>query len=258
MTSDAVFISVNRLRQRKAPMVVGDWIMDSGAFTEISTHGRYRHHVSEYAADIRQWASNGRLLAAVAQDWMCEDPILKRAAVAEGLMPAPAGFKHDDPHAFKSLVKVPWPRTGQAAEQLAAHQRRTIQRFDELRREDTAGVYILPVLQGFAPRDYVRHIRMYGTRLAHGAWVGVGSVCKRNGDPDSILAVLRAIKDERPDLKLHGFGLKTTALQSYEIRGLLETADSMSWSLAARKQGRNANDWREAKRFYDLIESFDW
>jgi hypothetical protein len=39
---DAAFISVNRLRTRKAPMQVRDWIMDSGAFTEISSHGHYR------------------------------------------------------------------------------------------------------------------------------------------------------------------------------------------------------------------------
>ena len=40
--------------------------MDSGAFTEISTHGHYRHSVSEYADQIKRWASTGNLLAAVA------------------------------------------------------------------------------------------------------------------------------------------------------------------------------------------------
>lgn len=61
------------------------------------------------------------------------------------------------------------------------HQRLTIERYDELLRCDT-GVYIMPVLQGYAPKDYVSHVRQYGYRLAQGAWVGVGSVCKRNGD----------------------------------------------------------------------------
>ena len=78
---DAAFISVNRLRDRKRPFVVGDWIMDSGAFTEISTHGRYRHDVSEYAAQIRRWSTNGNLLAAVAQDWMCETFILVKTGL---------------------------------------------------------------------------------------------------------------------------------------------------------------------------------
>jgi hypothetical protein len=94
-----------------------------------------------------------------------------------------------------------------------------------------------------------------GARLAPGAWVGVGSVCKRNGSPAAIEAVLLAIKRERPDLRLHGFGLKSTALSSRLVRELLHTADSMAWSFAARKQGRNANCWREAMAFKDRIEA---
>ena len=209
---DAAFVSVNRLRTRKAPMVIGDWIMDSGAFTEITTHGRYRHSVEQYAAEIRRWSGNGNLLAAVAQDFMCEPFVVKKTGLS-----------------------------------VAEHQRLTILRYDELLACDTAGIYILPVLQGFTPDDYVRHLHAYGTRLSIGQWVGVGSVCKRNGDIRMIEAVLKAIKQARPDLRLHGFGLKTTALSSGLVRSLLYTADSMAWSYSARKQGRNANDWKEAK-----------
>jgi hypothetical protein len=53
---------------------------------------------------------------------------------------------------------------------------------------------------------------------------------------------------------LHGFGLKTTALSSGLVQALLHTADSMAWSYSARKQGRNANDWREAQRWTDRIK----
>jgi hypothetical protein len=216
---DAAFISVNRLRTRKAPLQTREWIMDSGAFTEISTHGHYRHGVAEYAAEIRRWASNGsgRLLAAVAQDWMCEPWIVKRTGLT-----------------------------------VQGHQRLTIERYDALLAENT-GVYILPVLQGFDPSDYVRHLAMYGERLKPGQWVGVGSVCKRNGDPRAIAAVLLAIKQARPDLQLHGFGLKTTALADPLVRSMLHTADSMAWSFHARKNGRNANDWREAVRWVSAI-----
>lgn len=215
---DAAFVSVNRLRGRKSTFVVGEWIMDSGAFTEISTHGHYRHDVASYAAEIRRWAGNGDLLAAVAQDWMCEPWILAK--------------------------------TGLTVER---HQHLTVERYDALLREDVGGVYILPVLQGYAPDDYVQHIRMYGARLAHGQWVGVGSVCKRNGDTRAVAAVLLAIKQERPDLRLHGFGLKTTALADPLIRSLLETADSMAWSFSARREGRSPNDWREAVRWTSAI-----
>lgn len=213
---DAAFISVNRLRSRKAPFVVGDWIMDSGAFTEISTHGRYRHGVGEYAAEIRRWAGNGNLLAAVAQDWMCEPHIVAKTGLS-----------------------------------VLEHQRLTIERYDALLAERT-GIYILPVLQGYAPADYVAHLAMYGDRL-RGAWVGVGSVCKRNGDPGQVAAVLLAIKQVRPDLRLHGFGLKTTALADPLVRSLLETADSMAWSFNARRNGRNANDWKEAVQWVKNI-----
>ncbi len=156
------------------------------------------------------------MLAAVSQDYMCEAWILEKTGLT-----------------------------------IADHQGLTIERYDAIRAKTTA--YIMPVLQGFAPADYVAHVRAYGERLTHGMWVGVGSVCKRNGDPGAIYAVLSAIKAERPDLLLHGFGLKTTALADGGVADLLHTADSMAWSFAARKQGRNANDWREAKGFENRI-----
>jgi hypothetical protein len=84
-------------------------------------------------------------------------------------------------------------------------------------------------------------------------WVGVGSVCKRNSSPCLILDVLMAIKMERPDLRLHGFGLKTTALAHGTIRSMLESADSMAWSFAARRLGTGANDWRNAEKFRKTV-----
>lgn len=216
----AAFISVNRIRNRKGPFVVKDWIMDSGAFSTIHKHGGYPHPVSEYADQIKRWKRNGNLLAAVSQDYMTEPAMLERTGLT-----------------------------------IAEHQRLTIERYDALLAEDT-GVYILPVLQGCQPDEYVSHIRQYGDRLGAGAWVGVGSVCKRNGDPRAIEAVLYAIHCERPDLRLHGFGLKQTAFGSSLITRLLYSADSMAWSFAARMQGRNGNDWREAENWINSGEMF--
>lgn len=218
---DSSFVSVNRLRGRKGPFVVGDWIMDSGAFSEISIHGHYRHSVAEYASQIKRWRANGNLLAAVAQDYMCEPWIVAKTGLS-----------------------------------VAEHQRLTVERYDALLAEDV-GVYVLPVLQGFEAGDYLTHLRAYGGRLAPGAWVGVGSICKRN-DPRAVQAVLLEIKNERPDLRLHGFGLKKTALGDPLIRSLLYTADSMAWSFAARRTGGNSNDWREAKKWTHEIVSRPW
>lgn len=215
---EASFVSVNRLRNRKGPFKVTDWIMDSGAFSTITTHGGYPHPVDEYAAHIRRWRRNGHLVAAVSQDYMCEPAMLAKTGLT-----------------------------------VSEHQRLTIERYDALLRCDV-GCYILPVLQGYAPSDYVAHMTQYGNRLGGGAWVGVGSICKRNKSPSLILDVLIAIKTERPDLRLHGFGLKITALGNGTIRALLESADSMAWSFAARRTGGNANDWRNAELFRQAVE----
>jgi hypothetical protein len=191
--------------------------MDSGAFTELSTHGRYRHSVEEYAAEANRWTSDPALQAVVAQDYMCEPFILEKTGLT-----------------------------------VADHQRLTIERYDAL-LPLVPGNYVMPVLQGYTPADYLRHLEAYGARLWPCMWVGVGSVCKRNASPRAIEGILAAIKRARPDLRLHGFGLKTTALGLGTVRELLHSADSMAWSYAARKQGRNANDWREAARFVGRI-----
>lgn len=216
---DRAFISINRIRERKSSFHCKRWIMDSAAFTEISTHGAYRHTVAQYATAAKRWENDPGLIAIVSQDYMCEPFILAK--------------------------------TGLTIEQ---HQTLTIQRYDELMHHQLRP-YILPVLQGFYPRDYVVHIRQYGWRLPENAWVGVGSVCKRNSTPLTVLWVLQAIKAERPDLRLHGFGLKLTALALPEIRALLATADSMAWSLRGRQIGRG-NDWAFAKDWERRILGF--
>lgn len=216
---ERAFVSVNTIRDRKGPFVVGEWVMDSGAFMELYKYGHYRHSVEHYAEQIKRWSGNGELVAAVTQDYMCEPFILAKTGLT-----------------------------------IADHQRLTIERYDALLACDT-GVYIMPVLQGYDPDDYAAHVRAYGSRLTLGAWVGVGSVCKRNRNISAIEDVLLAIHHERPDLRLHGFGIKSTALSSGLVQHLLHSADSMAWSFAARIEGRNGNDHREALRWVKRIET---
>lgn len=216
------FVSINRLRDRRSPFGVDHWVMDSGAFTEVTTHGRYRHSVAEYADAAGRWIGNGALDAIVAQDYMCEPFALARTGLA-----------------------------------VLDHQELTIFRYDALLAEGLP-VYVLPVLQGFTTAEYVAHVYAYGARLAPGAWVGVGSVCKRQGRPGDVLGVLAAIHHARPDLRLHGFGVKLTSLVHPGVRHELYSADSMAWSYAARREGRNGNDWREAEAFRRRVERFDY
>lgn len=215
-------ISRNVLRRRRADITPNEWIMDSGAFTEITTHGGYRDSPEVYAAEIDRWSRCGNLAAAVAQDYMCEPFVLERTGLS-----------------------------------VAEHQRLTIERYDALCAAVTSGTYIMPVLQGYAPQEYADHIHQYADRLGIGQWVGVGSVCKRNANPESVSQVLQAIVAERPDLRLHGFGVKLTALAHPTVCARLHTADSMAWSFAARKDGRGsaANHWQEAMRYVERIDA---
>lgn len=185
---------------------------------ELKMHSHFRASVADYAAQVIRWWRCGCLVAAVSQDYMCEPLILKKTGLT-----------------------------------VADHQRLTIERYDALRGFVGPMVYVMPVLQGYWPEEYVAHLEQYWTRLRVGQWVGVGSVCKRNADVEEIEQVLMAIRRSRPDLKLHGFGVKLTALESSIVRECLWSADSMAWSYAARKQGRDRNSWKEASRFAEKI-----
>lgn len=208
------FISINRLRGRIRGFPVNDWILDSGAFTTIERHGGYPDPPRLYAAHVRHWSRNGNMLAAISQDYMCEPFMVARTGLSVG-----------------------------------EHQRLTIERYNALMGHDLAGAYLMPVIQGYEPDEYRRHLSAYDERLAEGAWVGVGTVCKRNANPVAVLGVLAAIHAERPDLRLHGFGLKTTALRNMAVRLHLHSADSMAWSFHARRNGGGAHDWRRAVEF---------
>lgn len=212
-----VCVSANVLRDRvcEVPFLGCDepWLLDSGAFTQVALQGGFRQSPQAYAGMIRRYARTG-LIAASTQDFMCERLALR----ATGLT-------------------------------IAQHQALTLERFDAIRDAGTDRVHLLPVLQGRSPEDYRRHLEAYGDRIGHGAWVGVGSLCKRQGDPAVIAAILDAILQDRPDLRLHGFGCKRTSLLDEAVRSRLATADSMAWSYAARFEGRDQNAWDEAGRF---------
>lgn len=217
---DRAFISINRVRGRQKPVPAAEWILDSGAFREIEKFGKYRHSPAEYAAEVNRLATiNPGLSAAVSQDYMCEAYMLEKTGLT-----------------------------------IADHQRLTIERYDAL-LPLIPNVYLMPVLQGYSLKSYLDHIDQYGDRLKPGMYVGVGSVCKRNGDVRQIEAILSAIKRKRRDLYLHGFGIKTTALSSGVVRDCLHSADSMAWSFAARRQGRDANSWHEATEFLRVIHT---
>lgn len=218
-----MFVSRNRLcRYRTLPRARGPWALDSGGFTELSRHGRWTLSPAAYVAEARRYAEEVGLLAwAAPQDWMCEPSMLR----ATGLS-------------------------------VADHQERTTANLLELRALCPSGPFV-PVLQGWTPADYLRHVEAYdraGVDLMAEPLVGVGTVCRRQDtrDAEVILRSLAAL-----GLRLHGFGVKLTGLARFS--DVLISADSMAWSYTARRQGvrlpgcvhrtcANCRVWAEAWR----------
>lgn len=212
-------ISFMRLRNRKKKIRLNDWILDSGAFSQISQEGEYFFSVQQYADSIKYWADCGNLLAAVSQDYMCEPEILEKT---------------------KSTVHD--------------HQMKTLERYYQLLNLVTDDIYLMPVLQGWHYEQYLQHLEEYDFPV--NAWIGVGSICRRQKSKE-VVRIIGEIRRARPDLRLHLFGAKSTALANPLLHSWVFSADSASWSYAARLEGRDRNSPHEALAFWKKIKEYD-
>jgi len=195
-----LFVSRNRLARRKKLFEArGRWALDSGGFTELSQHGTWRIDAKTYAGEVSRYSREiGNLDWAAPQDWMCEPWIVEKTGLS-----------------------------------VTIHQQKTVENFIELRSLDTH-THIIPVLQGWAVDDYRRHVEMYaayGVDLCNEKTVGVGSVCRRQNEGEAG-EILRAIR-EMGVQNLHGFGFKKAGIRKFSM--LLQSADSLAWSYAARR-----------------------
>lgn len=184
--------------RRQLPRARAKWALDSSGFTELAMHGEWTMPAKEYAALVRRCASEvGMLEWAAIQDWMCEEPI--RA------------------------------KTGKSTKD---HQRLTIESLLEL-RSIAPEIPWAPVLQGQHKLDYFEHVDAYaaaGVDLTKESIVGLGSVCRRQATTE-VLRIVQALTTD--GIRLHGFGVKTLGLPL--LGDWLVSADSMAWSLNARK-----------------------
>lgn len=209
-TTAPLFVSHTRLRRRKSlPRAAGRWALDSGGFSELARHGRWTVPPREYAAAVRRYRDEiGGLDWAAPQDWMCEPEMLART-----------GLRQEE------------------------HQRRTVDNLLELRvlAPDLPWV---PVLQGWTVGAHLRCVELYaaaGVDLAAEPRVGVGSVCRRSS-PVSVAFIVGRLRDEAGLANLHGFGIKTAALELCAAD--LASADSMAWSFAARAERERCTEGR--------------
>jgi hypothetical protein len=196
----SLFVSHRRLAgRRQLQPSQAPWALDSGGFSELRRHGRWTISPASYVAAIHRYhAEIGRLVWAAQQDWMCEPTIRRRTGLT-----------------------------------VAEHQRRTIHNYLTLRNL-APDLPIVPVLQGWAPADYLRHLDAFdaaGIDLTREPLVGLGSICRRAryGPIAALVAELAG-----GGVRLHGFGVKLTGLDLFGA--LLTSADSMAWSYQARRQ----------------------
>ncbi len=190
-----LFVSRRILTMRKTlPNAKVGWALDSGGFTELNLYGKWQTTVPEYVEDVLRFQEIGNLEWVAPMDWMCEPTVL-----------AKTGFD------------------------VQYHQKLTVDNFLDLR--ERLGDLVIPVLQGWTERDYHHCWGWYeseGVNLEDESIVGLGTICRRQN-----MAEAGQIVRSLAPLKLHGFGVKLTGLESFG--DALSSADSMAWSYAARR-----------------------
>lgn len=204
-----LMVSRNRLNRRATlPKATAEWVLDSGGFTELQQHGRWRCSAAQYADEVARYSSEvGMLTWASPQDWMCEPTVIQGGT-------------------FKG---VSFAGTGLSVRE---HQVRTVANYLELK---ALGCLVIPVLQGHTLADYQQCAEMYadaGVELQAENVVGLGSVCRREATDE--IGQIVAMLSER-GIKLHGYGCKAGAVERYGW--MLASADSMAWSYGGRRRG---------------------
>lgn len=110
----------------------------------------------------------------------------------------------------------------------------------------------VPVIQGWAPEDYLGCVDLYEGRGVFDEWpdlVGIGSMCSRsrNTGEGGVLPILEAL-DRRlpPHVRWHLFGLKGDVLPIVAQRfgSRVASTDSMAWSSAQDQ------DWKKLFKAY--------
>ncbi len=193
-------VSNRTLADRKTmPRARGPVMIDCGGFSELLLFGEWRTAGKVYATLGRRYVQEiGNVEWMAAQDLMCEPFMLQRTGLS-----------------------------------VRTHQVMTVAGYLEL-LDRAPDLPWLPVLQGWTPADYFRHVEMYvaaGVNLASLPLVGLGSVCRRQH-----LTEARYVARELSanGIRLHGFGVKTAALSG--LVTVLRTCDSLAWSQDARRE----------------------
>lgn len=213
VSANALWNDAKREFRLPDPAPYGNIALDSSGFVAMKRYGGYRWDVSEYV----EFASTKPWKWWAAMDYCCEPEI---------------------------------------AEDRAEVQRRvdlTVETLAECREyvtywQEVEGVHWatqpMPVLQGWRAEDYRRCVAGVNKVLG-GKWpevVGLGSVCRRKlHGPDGLLALLDEMDLVLPaGVRLHLFGVKSTALDKIGKHPRVASTDSCAWDMDARMKACKA------------------
>ena len=109
------------------------------------------------------------------------------------------------------------------------------------------------VVQGWTVQDYLENIDRIKDQGLLTERLGIGSICRR-GQNREIARIIRAIHNNVPSwVKLHGFGIKVSALKYTDAKFNLYSADSMSWAIEAFGKYENNGKGATGKRIVDKL-----
>jgi hypothetical protein len=237
-------LSAYALRGRKDPLSVRRWMLDSGAFTQVTKFGDFIQTPEEYVRLAVRFQDQGDLACIATQDYMCEPSVIAELQ-SQGR---------------QASVRI--------------HQRKTVERYiqimDEAEKQGLK-VPVMPVLQGWEVDDYQDHLIMYsrmlsdlkyqrcrnlwktpfldkphyygGELLNADQWIGIGSTCKRNNNPEVVSQILDQLSECMGELaftnsRIHLFGFKKTGLRQANIKDRIYSADSFAYDFADRMAGK--------------------
>jgi hypothetical protein len=226
LTDVPLMVSNRTLATRKTlPRARGRVVIDCGGFSELVLYSEWRTAGKQYGVLGRRYVQEiGNVDWLAAQDLMCEPFMLEKTGLT-----------------------------------VRTHQAMTVAGYLEL-LDRAPDLPWLPVLQGWTPADYFRHVDQYaaaGVDLASLPCVGIGSTCKRQALFETRYTVRRLAA---AGIRLHGFGVKTAGLAG--LSDSLVSSDSMAWSFQGRreqrclpghtehKNGANCLDWALTWREY--------
>lgn len=242
---NGAMLSAYALRGRKSPPSVDRWMLDSGAFTQVTKFGDFVQSPAEYVRLAVRFQDAGMLACIATQDYMCEPSVIAELQ-SQGR---------------RASVRI--------------HQKKTVERYIQIVDEGIKQgltVPVMPVLQGWEVEDYVDHFYMYRSLLLYEAlrrpwkdrfgntvrnaqglwrhafdkyplvnrpWIGIGSTCKRNTNPEVVSQILDAVIPLLPgNSKIHLFGFKKTGLRQANIKDRIYSADSFAYDFADRMHGK--------------------